>query len=213
VAESIRPYRKLGQPVYGLFRSTRLLVGSDHLLLLNSNFGFESYKRFYLHELEAITLRRTPRRFAWNIVHGALLTFFVYLAFAFGGFEDWSASGASWPASASGKARLLFFLLPAIFFLLCLVVNTLLGPTCSMHLQSGAGVEQLKMVKRLRRARKLRRYIQPLVERAQAASASPAMGPGPNDPVGFTDTPLESTPAPAAPAEEAVAPAREGEAP
>ena len=55
------PYQKLPGDFRGLLRRNTLWLGGDHLLLVDSSRFSETYKRFYLRDIQTIVVRRTPR--------------------------------------------------------------------------------------------------------------------------------------------------------
>ena len=55
------PYRKLPGDFRGFFRRNTLWLGPDHLLLVDSTRFSETYKRFYLPDIQTIIVRKAPR--------------------------------------------------------------------------------------------------------------------------------------------------------
>jgi hypothetical protein len=54
-------YRKLPGDFRGILRRNSLWIGDDHLLVIDSSRFSETYKRFYLRDIQSIIVRRTPR--------------------------------------------------------------------------------------------------------------------------------------------------------
>src|ERR1017187_936684 len=55
------PYRKLPGDFRGFFRRNTLWLGPDHLLLVDSTRFSETYKRFYLRDIQTVIIRKAPR--------------------------------------------------------------------------------------------------------------------------------------------------------
>jgi MFS family permease len=147
---------------------SRLWLGRDHLLLVDSTGYEENYKRFYFRDIKAITIQRTNRGRIIGIVSGLWLALGVVLAFATGTVGAW-----------------IFGILSGI--ILCVfVTNLALGPTALCHLRTAVQVEELACWNRLRRARAAMERIRPLIiaaqgelstETLQAAIDEPAAAP------------------------------------
>ena len=129
---------------------TSLWQGKDHLLYLLSTGYTEDYKRFYLSDIQAITIRKTMRFMVWNII---LLTFLV-------------SSGS---AAYSYSDKFLTIPLYTVFFFsfLFLVINLSMGQTCICQLYTQVSTEELYSLKRLRTAQKVIKIITPLIEEKQ----------------------------------------------
>ena len=61
-------YRKLPGRAAGFGEASRLYLSGDHLLLVTATGFSESYRRFYLRDIQSITARRTV---AWEFGNGA----------------------------------------------------------------------------------------------------------------------------------------------
>ncbi len=129
--------------------SSRLWVGADHLLCIDSTGYAEDYRRFYFNDIQAITLRSTARGRNWDMALGLLA-----LGFALAGV----------PAGVVGRG--IFWSVAGLFFL-CFLINWLRGPTCECNLQTAVQREQLPSLDRLRVARKALPRLRSLVEQAQ----------------------------------------------
>ncbi|NQT92246.1 MAG: hypothetical protein HQ559_05760 [Lentisphaerae bacterium] len=153
----------------------RLWLAADHLLL-TSNLGFtESYKRFYMPDIQAIVLTRTKAGFIGNI----LLGFFALdmFAFALGGFLF------EWPPAAT----ITFAALGGILALF-LLVNWLRGPTCRCHVRTAVQTERVYALNRLHKARRIVESLRGTIEEEQGtltpghledAAARPPRAPSP----------------------------------
>lgn len=154
MADSPTPYRKFPGRGSGVISIATLWEGDTHLLLVASWPSGESYRRFFYADIQAIILRRTSRRKITNIV----LAVFLLLA------------AAPFVASFLTETDTAFLVTAGIFAAFAaffLLVNTLLGPTCTLHIQTPIRCEQLPIVRRDRQARRVLARIQPLVAAAQ----------------------------------------------
>ena len=156
MADSSAPYRKLPGRGSGVIGSTALWEGDTHLIVKSWPSG-ESYRRFFFTDIQAIILRRTKQRMVINIVLGVLLLLIggplLAAMIENSGEPGWSA--------ASGIVAGVF----GVFIL----VNSLLGPSCTMHIQTAIQCERLPTVRRVRRARQLLARVLPRIAAAQAA--------------------------------------------
>lgn len=129
--------------------SSRLWLGRDHLLLVDTNGFVETYKRFYFRDIAAITLTRTNRRAIWN---GVALGFAVLLgatAFVLGGVTG-----------------IIFGSIGVLFVLLSLI-NVVLGPTCVCHLTTAVQTDEVASLRRVSQAQKVLTRLRPLLIAAQ----------------------------------------------
>ncbi|HYG21843.1 MAG TPA: hypothetical protein VEH04_03605 [Verrucomicrobiae bacterium] len=133
---------------------SRLWLGRDHLLLVTTDGFTESYKRFYLRDIQAITIRKTQRIAILGVITGAFVVLFGVIAFT-----------ASEPV-----ARWVFGILAGI----CAIpfaVNLLLGETCACQLRTAVQTEDLHSVSRVARATRLLERLRPLIAEAQGSMA------------------------------------------
>ncbi len=166
-------YRKLPGRGLAFAGVGRLWLAEDHLLEVESLLIHERYRRFFLPDIAALVVRRTNSRLVWNFAHGGL------------GFGGAALAGGLWWwgtfVKEDGQRVLLWvfagMIAPfAAFFVVLFLINTLLGPTCRVHLQTtSAGWHPLAAPSRLRAARRLLARVAPLIEAAQAARAAAAM--------------------------------------
>jgi hypothetical protein len=138
-----------------------LWLGDDHLLQVESTGGYsESYKRFYFRDIQALTLRKTKKWFATNLVLGVLTGLFLLWALA-----------AKTPV---GSIVLYIF---TTCFGIFLLANFLLGATCTCHLKTAVHLEQLPSLRRRRHALKVLAQLQPLVAAVQGNVAAETLAP------------------------------------
>jgi hypothetical protein len=121
------------------------------LLVLGRGF-VESYRRFFLNDIQAIVVYRTHTGKIWAVVWGLGLLFFGTIAAA---VDD-----------PVGQGILLGLAAP---FAIGLILNLLLGPTCTCHIRTAVQTERVPAVSRLRTARKFIARLEPLITTAQGA--------------------------------------------
>ncbi len=166
------PYTKL--PGRGLRRAIlavtatrcRLWLAADHLLAVDYTIASEEYRRFYFRDIEAFIVRRTAQRQVWNWI---LLALLLLTAGPF--FVAWRSEGSG--------GFLITTLIFAAFWSICLLVNTLRGPTCQTHIRTAVQLEQLPSLSRLPVARRVLRLLQPLIIEAQGAATSEELAAAP----------------------------------
>ncbi len=130
-----------------------LWLGKDHLLSIDSMRYVEEYKRFYFRDIQAVTIRTTRRRAVWNFV--LALALLVWLAGLANLFLDLDQAG-----------RLVMGFAFAILAV-PLLMNNVLGPTCTVYVRTAVQTEELPSLGRVRRARKVLSRIRPLIAAAQ----------------------------------------------
>ena len=167
-------YRKLPGRGLGWAGFARVWVADDHLLEVNSLLISERYRRFFFKDITALVIRRTKARLYWNLAHGILGIGGALLA----GGMWWSGTLVS-----EQEPRIMLWVFAgmiapcALFFIILLFINILLGPTCRCHLQTTtAGWHALAAPTRLRPARRFLAQFAPLVEAAQAAGVIGRLG-------------------------------------
>ena len=148
----------------GLCGVFSLWLGDGHLLQATAVLGVEFYRRFYLHEIQALIIRRTAMRAIWNLIWGVPCG----LAFAAaGGLAGLAATSAK----NDGQEPLYVFAgIVGSFAAACagvMIWNSLLGPTCTLFLQTPGGLQPLSAPSRVRSANALLTRLRPLIEEAQ----------------------------------------------
>ena len=141
-----------------------LWLGDGHLLQASNVLGVENYRRWYLREIQAVIVRRTGRRVMWNVIWGVL-----------GGLALAVAGGLAGLATTNGKGegQTVFYVMAGIagtFAAACaagVLWNSLLGPGCTVFLQTPAGLQPLATPARVRPAEALLARLRPLIEEAQ----------------------------------------------
>jgi hypothetical protein len=155
------PYKKFGPP--GSRRTffavsgtrSRLWLGEDHLLLVESTMTSEEYRRFYFRDIEAIVIRRTIAGLVWNWVLGGLLVATV------GPFL------LAWNSDRTTPGYLITAGVLALFWGVILLVHVLRGPSCQTHIRTAVQTELLATLARVPAARKALARLQPLILGAQ----------------------------------------------
>lgn len=130
-------------------RRSRLWLGEDHLLLVESQYFAEEYRRFYFRDIQSIVLRKTETGKYFNL---------VWMSLAIPMLAGVIASSGAWR---------IFWSILAIIFGGFLLLNTLYGPTCACQISTAVQSEELPSLKRLRRARKVMARLRPLIAEAQ----------------------------------------------
>jgi hypothetical protein len=120
---------------------------------LERTIGSERYRRFYLRDIEAIIIRRTPRRALFNIVW-----LFLALASAMPIIYDWQSA-----------ATLVTCGIVAGFWLILALANTLRGPTCDARIRTAVQIEPLPSLSRIAAVDKMLARVRPLIEQMQGA--------------------------------------------
>ena len=147
-------YQKLPGRAAGLGEVSRLFLADDHLLLVSATGFRESYRRFYLRDIQSITARKTV---TGQVVNGAF------------GFTLFGAI-LGVVSSKDGAVTLGWGMATGFFFAL-LLFNVLRGPTCVCEIHTAVQSRRLGSVNRMRAARKLLARLRPHIEAAQGPLA------------------------------------------
>jgi hypothetical protein len=129
-----------------------LWLGDDHLLCVDSNGYSETYKRFYFHDIQTFTVRKTKRRLIWNWLLAIPAAFCI---------ADLSTN------RTLGLAGIITVATIALIFAVPLLINNLLGSTCACQLRTAVQVEELPSLARVRQARKVLKKVLPLIAATQ----------------------------------------------
>lgn len=142
----------------GPLYSSRLYIGKNHLLKSTIAGIHENYRRFAWEDIQAFTLRKTDWGWAINAVLAAIL-FLLTLSFL------------KWHANLLGSllGHGIFFGL----FLIALIVNIRLGPTCHVRLQTAVSDEWIGSLHRERSARRVLDRLKAIVNERQMPAAEP----------------------------------------
>lgn len=148
-------YKRLAGGSVRRFVSQRLWLGTDHILVIASQFLTERYKRFYFQDIQAITVTRSSLGVLLGVILAILAGFFALWAVLGYLLLDWTPL----PTAIVGGIGIVWVLL---FF-----VNLLLGPTCRCYLYTAVNCEELYALGRVRTARRAIERLRPLIEAAQ----------------------------------------------
>jgi hypothetical protein len=149
MAKASSPYRRLPGIGRGAFQTARLYLAADHLLQVSSSGFTETYRRFYLRDVQSITLRKSMHGKVWNGL-------WLVIAFLLGLIAQ----------EGAGPAEFVWWSVAGIFVLL-LVLNIARGPTCVCQIRTAVQTRPLPSLNRLRRASRLLAQLKPLIEAAQ----------------------------------------------
>ena len=151
MTKSTEKYRRVPSTVLGTllrwFDQSSAWLAGDHVLLARRALWIERYNRFYFADIQAVTICRTQTGLVWNVLLGTgagLLTFGGILS----GFP---------PAVLVWLA----------IFTLPLIMNILLGPTCSCHVYTAVNTHKLPCFNRLPKAIIFLQTIKPLIAAVQ----------------------------------------------
>ena len=169
-------YQRLTGRSYGLQGISTLWLGDGYLLQVSSTLVSETYRRWYLVNVQAFIARRSKKRMAWNIVWGILG------GGAFGVAGGFLGLAATTGAEREAQAVLqMFAALGGILGVtggLLMLINTALGPTCAVFIQTPHGLDPLGAPTRQRALDRLLTQLRPQIELAQhAIRPEPAAAP------------------------------------
>lgn len=146
---------------FGFFvnEKQRLYLGDDHLLAATNSYNYERYKRFYLADIQSLTVQKTGAGAVLNFILGVIAGLFGTLAVA-GLVNQWD------PAA---QITLLIF---GGLFLGLLLINTAFGPTCQCHILTAVNEEPLYCLGRLYTAQRVVEYLRAVVEGVQGTAGN-----------------------------------------
>lgn len=153
-------YKRLpgrGRRLSGRFVSgetQRLYLGDDHILVVRQTGYEETSKRFFLGDIQAITVQSNSDR----AVIGILLLIFSLLSAAIGMAVSGGDAGSPGGIFFYGIAGLLGVLL---------IIHFARGPSCTVRLHTAVQIEELTALRRFRVARKCLGILVPRIEAAQ----------------------------------------------
>lgn len=163
--EPARVHQRLSGRSYGLSGVASLWLGADHIMQSSSWLMMERYRRWYLRDVQALIVRRTAKRLGWNVAWGAIGGVALVIV---GGFLGLAAA-----TKDDREQRIMLWVFAgmmgtfALAGALLLIVNSLLGPTCAVFLQTPTGVERLAAPTRQRAAERMLARLRPLIDAAQ----------------------------------------------
>src|SRR5664280_2857104 len=102
-----------GAGALALWASTTAWLGADHVLVAIRALFSETYKRFYLRDVQAVIVRRTTDYVAWNVLSVMALV---------------GMFGVLWASEGHIASLAIMLVLVGVF-----VVNIAMGPTCHVY--------------------------------------------------------------------------------
>ena len=137
---------------HGVVTSGRssLWLGEDHLLRIDSSGYTETYRRYFLRDIQAVIIRKTIGMPIRILADGMLALLWMICAV--------SVSDPIWKGIWWGIASL---------FLVLLIINVLRGPCCAFHIRTAVQVEPIPSITRMRKAHRVFERLRPLVAAAQ----------------------------------------------
>ncbi len=145
-------YHKLPGDFRGFLRRNTLWLGPDHLLMVDSTRFSETYKRFYLPDIQTIVIRKTPRLvlpYYWIVIAVASLIFALVARPA--------RPVLFWPAVAVLAAIVVYLYVASMF------------QSCTCHLITRVSKVELNSLFRLRSARQFVDQVTPRIIAAQGS--------------------------------------------
>ena len=156
-------YRCVSRSHFGLNGTASLWLGDDHLLQVTNQAGWEHYRRWFFRDIQALIARRNAARLILNFIVG-LGGLFI----GFGAILVLSAPSTT-PAERTGLIIVATIMgVIAIVFLAVALANTLLGPSCTVYVQTPLGTQKLSALGRVAVFERIVERIRPHLETAQA---------------------------------------------
>ncbi len=151
-------------------------LGVDHLLVVEVTNYNERYRRFYFRDLQAVIVQRNRNRMWGNIAIAVLGCLFLSLL-VLAGFGN-----------SNALPLIVIFSIVFLLAVIVLLINTVGGPMCSIHLRTAVQTQKLTGITRWRRAEFLIGTLTPLIQSAQSA-----METTPTVPTSSSNPPAPST--------------------
>ena len=133
----------------------KLYLGKDHLLLVNSEFFSESYRRFYYKDIHSISVYKSASGLITNCFLIGIISLLLCLAGL--GYSYWHWEPYLFMAPA----------IPLALFLIILLVNTAKGPTCKTKIITAAQTEELASLHHWWQTHRVLKKILPKIHEAQ----------------------------------------------
>jgi hypothetical protein len=166
-------YQRIASARFGLSGLGSLWLGPDHLLQVRTSFGVERYRRWFFKDVQAFVARRTATRLLWNLIVGGC-------GLAIGAGAVACMVGTSSSTGIDSEALMIIAGILGFISLACfgiVIANTLLGPSCIIHVQTPLGIEKLTVPTRLNAFLKISARVAPLIEDAQSAQRLESLSP------------------------------------
>jgi len=162
------PYTRLPARRFGVAQRATLWLGSDHILVVHETMTGESYRRFFLRDIRAITIRATRRR-------ETTTTVLIVLALV---------NLLPLVALTSGDPDVRVFSLLAagsLVWLALLTANLVRGPSCETRFSTPAHDDVVAPLSRIRSAHRVIAMLRPRILAAQAGDEPPVVSPATGD--------------------------------
>lgn len=146
---------------FGLFyrESQRLYLAPDHLFVVTTSRYAESYKRFYFADIQGLFIQKSIAGAVLNLVLVLFATLFAAI-----GLIGWLQLGWS-------DLTALVYGIIAMLWVVGLLINTILGPTCDVQILTAVHEEPLTCLGRLYTARRVVEVLRRAVEGVQGRAA------------------------------------------
>lgn len=131
-------YRKLRTSRNGFGSWSRLYIGDDHILSIESNTFTEKYYRFYFSDIQAIIVRRTDRGTIWSVILLAVALLMTTCSITSNPSGEWSPTPG--------------YLILALMALAIMIVNMVRGPSCDTRIQTSITVQKIGALHRLKKS-------------------------------------------------------------
>ena len=158
-------YKRLKLGATSSLSNASYWVGPNHLLVVEVTNYVERYRRFYFRDIQAILVQKSLVRLGWNlgfgVVAGLLLIGLLPAAFS---------------SSRDDVAVAIWFGL-FLLFSVCMIINTLRGPTCLVQVRTAVQNQKLSGLRRWRKADALIAAITPFINAAQSSPATATENP------------------------------------
>jgi hypothetical protein len=144
-------YRRM--PTTGLgsllrfFERSSAWLARDHILVVKRILWFEHYSRFYMPDIQAVSVCKTQVGLVWNILLGILTALM--------------ALGAVLNDQHPG------FMIATAIFVVPLLLNIGLGPTCICCVYTAVNVHKLNCFNRMSKARRFLQAVTPMITEVQ----------------------------------------------
>ena len=156
-------YQRLSRSHFGLNGTASLWLGDDHLLQVVSRGGWEQYRRWFFRDIQALIARHNAARLIWNFVVGL-----GGLLIGMGAILVLNAPSTT-PGERAGLVIVGTIMgVIAVVFLAVALANTLLGPSCTVYVQTPLGAEKLSAPGRIAVFERIVERLRPHLETAQA---------------------------------------------
>jgi hypothetical protein len=145
------PYRRLPGGFRGFIRKSQLWLGDDHILLVDSTRFSETYRRFYLRDVQSIIIRRTSGfvvPYYWVLLAAACI---VLLLISIRHFKEW----LFWPPMVVLAAVAVYLYVANVF------------RSCTCHLITRVNSVQLRPLFRLGSAQRFLDQVYPMIAATQ----------------------------------------------